>query len=300
MTRVLYRDFSTQEALDEQYDVERSVPDFTVYARHYVDESKLARHRLRCEEDVRYGPTRAEYVDIFPAASRNAPVLLFIHGGYWRMLSAKEFSCVAFGPVKADVTVVVVNYALCPTVSIDEIVRQARAAVAWTWRHAEEFGGDKNRLYVSGHSAGGQLTAMCMNTDWATDYGVPDDVIKAGCSISGVFDLRPIRYTCMQPAIQLDEGVIQRNSPQLLAPRKQPGPLLLTVGGDEPPEFQRQTHDYAQHWQMAGNQAELLAQPGKNHFDAIYGLEDADSDLCKRLFKLMDLDGRRSVFGRRS
>jgi len=140
-----------------------------------------------------------------------------------------------------------------------------------------------------------------MNTDWATDYGLPEDVIKAGCSISGVFDLRPIRYTCMQPAIQLDEGIIQRNSPQLLAPRRQSSPLLLTVGGDEPPEFQRQTHDYAQHWQMAGNRSELMALPGKNHFDAIFGFEDADSELCQRLFRLMDLNGRRaSAMGRRS
>lgn len=291
MARTLYRGFTSQAELDGQYDVERSVPDFMVYARHYDDQSKLARHRLRPEENVRYGPTRDEYVDVFRPRERGAPVLLFIHGGYWRILSAKEFSCVALGPVAAGACVVVVNYALCPRVTIDEIVRQARAAVAWTWHNIAQYGGDPRRIVVSGHSAGGQLTAMCMNTEWEADYGIPDDVIKGGCSVSGVFDLRPIRYTGMQPAIQLDDGIIQRNSPQLLEPRRQSAPLLFTVGGDEPAEFQRQTRDYMAHWQAAGNDGRWLAQPGRNHFDAIEGLEDAESDLCRAVLRLMGLGG---------
>ncbi|MEZ5741630.1 MAG: alpha/beta hydrolase [Burkholderiaceae bacterium] len=288
----LYRDFKTQEALDTQYDVERSVPDFGVYARHFTDQSKLARHRLKCELDVRYGPTLAEYVDVFPAPVRPSPVLMFIHGGYWRMLSAKEFSCVALGLVEAGVTVVNVNYALCPVVNIDEIVRQVRAAIAWTWRHAGDFGADRERIYVSGHSAGGHLTAMSMNTDWPGVYGLPDNLVKGGLSVSGVFDLRPIRYTGMQPAIQLDDGLIARNSPQLLTPRRQRSPLLFSVGGDEPAEFQRQTQDYLQHWQFAGNEARFIAQPGKNHFDAIYGFEQSDSPLCQALFTLMGVSTR--------
>ena len=146
----LYRQFSTQQEIDAEYDVEKSVPDFMVYARHFIEESKLARHRLKCELDVPYGATRDEHLDIFPAANRRAPILIFFHGGYWRMLSSKEFSCVALGPAPAGVTVVNVNYSLCPKVTIDEIVRQARAAVAWTYRHAEDFGGDRERIFVSG------------------------------------------------------------------------------------------------------------------------------------------------------
>ena len=285
----LYRDFCSQAELDAQYDVERSVPDFTVYARHYADESKLARHRLRCDLDVSYGPTRAEHLDVFPAQRRDAPILLFLHGGYWRMLSSKEFSCVAMGPVAAGAAVVVVNYALCPEVGIDEIVRQARAAVAWTHRNARSFGGDPQRLFVSGHSAGGQLTAMCLNTDWERLYGLPSDTVKGGLSISGVFDLQPIRYTLMQPLLQIDDGVVVRNSPQRLPQRRTASPFLFTFGGDEPAEFQRQTMDYLQHWQMSGNRGEYLAQPGLNHFDAIYGFEDSRSALCKALFRMMDL-----------
>ena len=293
MAARLYRDFTTQAELDAQYDVEKAVPDFSIYARHYIDESKLARHRLMCELDVRYGPTRDEHVDIFPAAVPGGPVLMFIHGGYWRMLSSKEFSFTAFGPVSAGVTVVNVNYSLCPKVTIDEIVRQIRAAVAWTFAHIARWGADPNRLYVSGHSAGGQLSAMALSTDWSDDYGLPPDLIKGALSVSGVFDLRPIRFTLMQPMIQLDDGQILRNSPQLMTPRRTPAPFVFTVGGQEPAEFQRQTHDYMQSWQMAGNTAEFVAQQGANHFDAIYGFEDAASPLCRALFRMTGADASR-------
>ncbi len=290
MAHTLYRQFSTQAELDAEYDVERSVPDFMVYARHFIDESKLARHRLDCRLDVPYGPTRDEHLDLFPAG-KGAPILVFFHGGYWRMLSSKEFSCVALGPVSAGVTVVNVNYSLCPKVSLDEITRQARAAVAWTYRQAASFGGDPSRIYVAGHSAGGQLTAMCLNTDWEGEYGLPPDVVKGGFPVSGVFDLRPIRYTLMQPALQLDDGVIARNSPQLLPPRRTAAPMLFSVGGAEPGEFQRQTRDYRQAWEAAGNAPMVLEQPDRNHFDAIYGFEDARSPLCEALFRLMGVDG---------
>lgn len=287
----LYRNFQTQAELDAQYDVEKSVPDFMVYARHYIDESRLARHRLKCELDVPYGQTRDEHVDIFPAAQRKAPILIFIHGGYWRMLSSKEFSCVALGPVAAGVALVNVNYSLCPKVGIDEITRQARAAVAWTYRNAESFGGDRDRIYVTGHSAGGHLTAMCLNTDWPGEYGLPDDIIKGAMPVSGLFDIEPIRYTLMQPLLQFNGDEVARNSP-VRHVRRNATPMLCTWGGDEPAEFARQSTEYAQAWSLAGNRVEVWSQPGANHFTAIYGFEDPKSELCRRLFRLMGVVGR--------
>ncbi len=276
----LYRQFTTHAEIDAEYDVDRSVPDFSVYARHYTEESRLARHRLRAELDIPYGPTRDETLDIFPAAERNAPVFVFIHGGYWRMLSSKEFSCVALGLNQLGITTVVVNYALTPKVSIDEISRQARAAVAWVLRRIERHGGDPTRVVVGGHSAGGHLTAMCVQTSWAEEYGLPQDPLRGAVMVSGLFDLRPLRYSNMQPQLQLDDGVIQRNSP-LFHLRPTPTPALVTWGGVEPNEFRRQSERYLQGWKDIGNRAKMWAQPEANHFTAIYGFEDPKSMLCQ-------------------
>lgn len=280
---MLYRGFATQAEIDAQYDVEQSVPDFSVYARHYTDESRLARHRLRCELDVPYGPTRAETLDVFPAEGKGAPVFVFIHGGYWRMLSAKEFSCVALGLVALGITTVVVNYALAPKVSVDEITRQMRAAVAWVLRRIERYGGDPARVAVGGHSAGAHLTAMCLQTPWRQDYGLAsDDPLAAAVLVSGLYDLEPLRYSLMQPMIQLDDGVIRRQSP-MFSVRPCRTPALVTWGGDEPDEFRRQSDDFGAAWQAAGNRSKRAPIAGANHFTAIYGFEDPKSMLCQWL-----------------
>jgi arylformamidase len=276
----LYRDFTTQAQIDAQYDVERSVPDFMVYARHYTDQSRLARHRLRCVLDVPFGPTRDETLDIFPAANPGAPVFVFIHGGYWRMLSSKEFSCVALGLHELGITTVVVNYALTPKVRIDEITRQARAAVAWVLRRIDRHGGDPGKVVVGGHSAGAHLTAMCLQTAWDEDYGLARDPLVGAVLVSGLYDLEPLRYSGMQPQIQLDDGVIRRNSP-LFSVRACRTPALVTWGDDEPDEFRRQSDDFLSAWQAAGNRARRIAQAGANHFTAITGFEDGKSPLCQ-------------------
>ncbi|MEO7939306.1 MAG: alpha/beta hydrolase [Burkholderiaceae bacterium] len=276
----LYRQFATQAEIDDQYDVERSVADFSVYARHYTEESRLARHRLGGELGVPYGPTREETLDIFPAADRKAPVFVFFHGGYWRMLSSREFSCVALGLQQLGITTVVVNYALVPKVSIDEITRQARAAVSWVLRRIERHGGDPERVVVGGHSAGAHLSAMCLQTPWVEDYDLPQDPLRGAVMVSGLFDLRPLRYSNMQPALQLDEGSIGRNSPQFHV-RATPTPVLVTWGADESAEFRRQSERFIARWKEVGNRCKTWSQPGANHFDAIYGFEDPSSLLCQ-------------------
>ena len=282
----LYRDFATRAEIDAEYDVERSVPDFTHYARQYVDGSAAARGTLEARLGLRYGPTVDEYLDVFPAARPSAPVLVFLHGGYWRILSARDFSFVASGPVAAGVTVAVVNYALSPVVTLDEIVRQTRAAIVWLWRHAREHNGDPENIHVCGHSAGGQLTAMAALTEWERDYGLPRTVVKSGIPISGLFDLEPLRHSFLQDDLRLDDGLVARNSPQFLI-RPVPVPLLVTCGGDESAELLRQSEDFLEAWTGAGNRGTRLAQPGRNHFTAITGLADPESALCREVFKLM-------------
>jgi arylformamidase len=283
---VLYRQFATQDEIDAQYDVEKSVPDFMVYANFYMQTSEKARSELSCNLTVPYGATLAEHVDIFPASQPNAPILIFIHGGYWRLLSSKEFSLVAYAPVSAGITMVVVNYELCPKVTMDEIVRQNRAAVAWVYRNAASFGGNPEQIYVSGHSAGGHLTAMLMATQWQEDYGLPHDLIKGGCSISGLFDLMPFPYSWLQPKLQLTWDQVLRNSPIRHIP-KQAAPMIVTYGEEESSEFHRQSQDFLAAWKAAGLTGEYLPLPGKNHFTAIDGFLDADSPLFRAILQQM-------------
>ncbi len=280
----LYRDFQTQAQIDTQYNPSAALADAAAEARHYVERSQQARAQRPCVLDVPYGPTRAETLDIFPAAQPGAPVFVFLHGGYWRALSSKEFSCVVLGLQPLGITTVVVNYALCPTVSLDEIVRQARASVAWVLRHIAHHGGDPRRVAIGGHSAGAHLSAMCLQTPWARDYGLADDPLAAAVLVSGVYDLAPLRYSYLQPMIQLDDGVIRRNSPQFTV-RPCATPALVTWGADESSEFARQSTDFAAAWQQAGNSSEQLAQPGAHHLSAIHGFEQPDSALCQWLKK---------------
>jgi len=278
----LYREFTTQAQLDAQYNPAIRLADPTAPAKHYVAQSALARQTLRCELDVPYGPTLAETLDIFPADASNAPVFVFLHGGYWRAFSSKDFSCVALGLQPLGITTVVVNYALCPVVSLDEITRQVRAAVAWTHRHIADYGGDPARLALGGHSAGAHLTAMCLQTRWVEDYGLPADPLAAALLVSGIYDIAPLRYSYLQPMIQLDDGIIRRHSP-LFAVRPCATPIWVNWGSEETSEFARQARTFHQAWLEAGNAGELSALPEADHFRGIHGFEDATSRLCQWL-----------------
>ncbi len=283
----LYRDFETQEEIDAEYNVELSVPDFTIYADQFINESRTTRARLACNLDLQFGPTREETLDIFPAADPNAPILVFIHGGYWRRLSSKEFSFVATAPSARGCTVVVTNYSLCPKVSMAEITRQSRAALAWLYTTPIEYNGDRERIYVAGHSAGAQQAAMLLATDWLGEYDLPADIIKGGVMISGLYDLRPLRYSFVQPKLLLNYELIQQQSPLFHLPDKAP-PVLISVGSAEPSEFRRQSREYFDAWTHAGLAGEYFEQADKNHFSAIDGFLDRNSNLFTRITALCD------------
>jgi arylformamidase len=283
---VLYRNLETSEAIDAEYDLGKVIGDLSPYFDFFIQESARARDDLDGLLDLHFGPTVAETLDVFPATDPHAPILFFIHGGYWRRLSSKEFSYVARGPVARGITVIVCNYALCPRVTLPEITRQCRAAVAWAKTTTTEYNGDRNRIYVSGHSAGGHLAARVLCTDWTDDYRLPADTVNGAYAISGLYDLSPLRYSFVQPALQLNEDVIRRESPLFNLPAAAP-PLIADVGGDESDEFRRQSADYVDAWRAAGLDGHYVEQPGKNHFTAIEELLDPDSALCERIVTMI-------------
>lgn len=276
-----YAGFAGQFQIDAQYDPSLRV-DAPAQLRHYVDRAAQARRQLRSLLDVPYGPTRAETLDIFPADRADAPVFVFLHGGYWRALSSKDFSGVALGLQPLGITTVVVDYALCPQVGLDEIVRQARAAVAWVLRRIGEAGGDPGRVAIGGHSAGAQLAAMCLQTPWQRDYGLAQDPLCAALLVSGVYELEPLRWSWLQPLLQLDDGVVARNSP-LRNVRHCATPVWTAWGEAETEEFARQSQAWHAAWAAAGNFGMLSPLPDAHHYDAIHGFEQPDSALCRWL-----------------
>ncbi len=282
----LYRDFTSQEEIDSEYNIENLVPNRLALIEAMAAESARAREELDGVLDVAYGPTRDETMDIFPAAQPGAPILVFIHGGYWHRFSNKEFSLVAQGPVAHGMTVAVINYSLCPKVSIAEISRQSRAAVAWLHREGPRFNGNPGRLFACGHSAGGQQAAMLAVTDWAGEYGLPPDTVKGVVAISGIFDLAPLIYSWLQPKLLLTHEIIRRESPLFNIPQAAP-PLLLSLGEYESLEFHRQTAVFLDAWRANGLEAQLMVQKGKNHVAAIEDLGRHDSPLCEALVAFM-------------
>ena len=276
---MLYRNFSTQAQIDAQYNPSLGLPPGAAPMQHFQAQATQARQRLRCTLDLPYGPTLAETLDIFPAEAPHAPVFVFIHGGYWRALSSKDFSGVALGLVPRGVTTVVVNYALCPAVTIDEITRQCRAALAWVLRYIGGHGGDASRVAIAGHSAGAHLGAMALNTPWQADYGLPCNPFAAALLFSGLYDLAPLRYSYLQPMVQIDEGVVQRQSP-LRHVRRCVTPVWFAWGSAESEEFARQSGTQHAAWLAAGNIGRLQPIDSADHFSVIAGLSNPASPVC--------------------
>jgi len=258
----------------------------------YGAESGRVRAELPMRFDVPFGRHHAERLDVFPASggglaagSGPAPVHVFVHGGYWHRLDKADFSFVA--RAFREAVTVVVNYALVPTVDLDELVRQVRASVAWVHANARSFGGDPARITVSGHSAGGHLVAMLLATDWP-QFGVPADVVKAGCAVSGLYDLEPIRLCYLNEVLGLTPESARRNSPVHLKPTGR-APLVLAVGAGEGPEYHRQTTDLAAAWRALGAPVDIMDAVGLDHFSIVAELDRPDSTLARVIRTQMGL-----------
>jgi len=256
----------------------------------WADSSALTRESLSCELNVPYGDSLAETLDIFLADGEGpAPIQFFIHGGYWTKLSKNELSFVANAFAPRGITTVVIDYALIPTVDMDELVLQCRVALAWTWKNAERFGGDPERIYVSGHSAGGHLVAMLMATDWpAFDADVPANPIAGACGISGLYDLEPIRLCFVNQDVGLSRAAAANSSPVLLE-RRCDSPLLLAVGGLEGPEYSRQSQSLVDAWGGGEEPPTLEILDDLHHFSIVTQLEDKASHLSRLMQAQIDL-----------
>lgn len=283
--------------LERMYNNRALVPEHMDFLERWARESAHVRAQIPCVLDVAYGAGVGETLDVF-LTSRPAhdggpvPVLVFIHGGYWRSLDKSDHSFIARPFTEAGFCVVVVNYALCPgtpeaPVTIPHILRQMEKALDWTWRSVGTYGGDPKRITVAGHSAGGHLAAMLLTSVWPLiSAGLPDGLVRNALSISGVHDLEPIMHTPMfQSTLQLTEQQVLQYSPaRLLEPPT--GQLFCAVGADESPEFLRQNQLMQDAW---GSHfvPRSVALPGLNHFSIVDALATPGHDLHHMALNLL-------------
>jgi arylformamidase len=274
--------------LDAQYNNRARVPDHAQHFARWAESSALAREKLPGKLDVRYGREPGETLDVFPSKQPNAPVMVFIHGGYWRSLDKADHSFIAPAFVEAGATVVVPNYALCPAVTMETIALQLTRALAWTWRHAAEHGGDPQRIAVAGHSAGGHLAAMMLSCRWKdVADGLPPRLVTGALSISGLFDLEPVRLTpFLQTDLRLTPQSVRRLSPAFF-PRPR-GTFYATVGLEESDEFLRQNQLIRDQW---GPTTVPVCETivGRNHFTVLHDLADPSSRLHELALRLLGL-----------
>jgi len=283
--------------LEAQYNNRARVPEYAQIFQRWEAASALARAKTPgAVLDLPYAEGHGAALDVFPPApgaavpEGGAPVLLFIHGGYWRSLDKAQHSFIAPALNAAGALVVVPNYALCPAVSIEHITLQMTQALAWTWRHAARFGGNPARIAVAGHSAGGHLAAMLLSCRWKqVDEELPAAPLAGALSISGLYDLEPLRHVpSVQADLRLTPASVARLSPAFF-PRPKAGRLYTLVGLDESDAFLRQNALIRDVW---GPTAVPVCEtvPGRNHFTVLEDLADPRTRVHALARRLLGLD----------
>ncbi|MCP8937895.1 alpha/beta hydrolase [Alsobacter sp. SYSU M60028] len=265
---MLWRHYPDKTALDAQFTLD-TIADLTAVMQRRLDLSARARATLPHRLKIPYGAGPDATLDLFlpPEAARPAPVLMFIHGGFWKALDAATFSFVGgFAPLGA--LVAVIDYPLIPSVRMDGIVDHVGQALAWLARHAGEHGGDPARLHVAGHSAGGHLTAVALDRGWQEEHGIPAGAVRGGVALSGVFELEPLRRSFQQETLGFTQEEAERWSPLRRVPERA-GPLVVAVGGGETQEFIDQSLEFTDAWRAAGHAAELHVVARANHIDIL-------------------------------
>ena len=258
--------------LDRMYNNRVRVPEHVAHFAAWARDSAVARQQQLCELDLPYGNGPNETLDIFPASRPEAPVLVFIHGGWWRSLDKADHSFIAPAFTQAGACVVLPNYALCPAVTVPDITLQMVRALAWTWRHVAQHGGDPKRITVVGHSAGGHLATMLLACAWpAVAPDLPKRVVKNALSISGLYDLDVVRrIPFLKADLRLTPAQVKKASPAWL-PRPAHGQLATVVGADESAEFIRHNGLMRAAW-GARRVPVCEALPGLNHFSVVAAL----------------------------
>lgn len=282
-----WRAFSPEE-LARQYSPRGTVNNLDALLQDYRGQS-LPMYDLPHLRDLRYGPQADEVLDLFPVPGRpDAPLFVFIHGGYWRALGKEDSVFMARNFTERGIAVASINYQLAPAARLSDIVAQCRRSLAWLYTQGRAHGVDVNRIVVAGSSAGAHLGAMLLAGDWQADFGVPADIVKGAILVSGLYDLAPVQQTTPNDWLSLSAAEAVALSPQhrlaAAAPR-----LCVATAETDTDEFKRQSLDYAAACRQQGCAVHYLEVPGRNHFDVIMDWVNPQAALTQAAWALFDL-----------
>ncbi|MCK5352144.1 alpha/beta hydrolase [bacterium] len=278
----------TPDELDSQYDNRSAVPDHPEIFRDWDRRSRQTNKLLGGARDLPYGPHPRQTLDLYIPAELHAPAPLhvFLHGGYWQAMSKEFSSFVAEGLVQAGIAVAVVNYRLCPDVSMEEIIADVQSALVWLHRNGASLGLEVQRVQLSGHSAGGHLVAMLWATDWTRQAPeLPAGFLHSGIGVSGLYELEPLCNTRINDALGLNASRARALSPALAQPGSN-APLLLAVGEKESDEYHRQSGFLYEKWRAADVPVEMERLKGHHHFSILDELASSEGVLCRAALAL--------------
>lgn len=276
-----------QAELERQYDARATVPDIARELQAYRDASAPMYQLTPCWRDVAYGSWPDETLDLFPVAGQpNAPLLVFIHGGYWRALTSQDSVFMAQQFTAQGVAVAAINYTLAPQATLAHIVGQCQRAVGWLLKDATAYGVAPQRTVLSGSSAGAHLAAMLLAPAWHAEHGLAPNALGGGVLLSGLYDLEPVQRCVPNTWLNLSVAQVQALSPMHHLPDPHL-PLYVAVAEHDTDEFKRQSRHYAAACRAHGNPVTWHEAPERNHFNIVLDWMDAQSDLFQATMNLI-------------
>lgn len=291
-----YRDMdddarAAQLQRDAAYNNRWAVPDHQADLDRWAADSAAVRSSVRCDLDIAYGDGDRETLDIlYPESDGPVPLIVFLHGGYWLSMTKDSYSFIGAEFVKKSAAFAVIGFGLCPDITLASMVSQVERAIGHLWDNAEQYGFDRDRFYLAGHSSGGHLAAMVLGGGTTGNPQVPPETFKASVIVSGLFDLAPIAATYINNYIQLDDAGVDALSPLSHVPPAgtQMGSLILGTGENELAEYFLHQSRYAAAWVANGHSLQMCDAAGYQHFDVPYDLAKADGRLHRAFAELID------------
>jgi arylformamidase len=279
-----------QQELDDAYDQIKYAPNLPQIVKRYATNSEAVRQRLGAPKRLSYGSTPIEGADLYATKGANAPINIFVHGGAWRVGLARDAAYPAELFVTAGAHYIAIDFLNVIQTAGDlmPMAKQCRDAVAWVYKNAPSFGGDPNRIYLSGHSSGAHLAGVVLVTDWERDYGLSKDVIKGGLLCSGMFDLKAVRLSARSSYVKFTDDMEQSLSSQRHLDKLN-APVIVAYGTLETPEFQRQSHEFAAAVRAAGRPVTMIVAEHYNHFEIIETLGNPFGLLGRAVLEQMKL-----------